>query len=60
MLKEEARKTFFTNYEAAMSRQFAPAKGEPHTDFRRVIDASVAAVLRAMEGERDIEFFVMP
>ncbi|MBI4444691.1 MAG: CRISPR-associated endonuclease Cas1 [Acidobacteria bacterium] len=59
-LKEESRKTFFTTYESTMSRQFAPAKGQPHTDFRRVIESSVATVLRGMEGERDLQFFLMP
>ncbi len=59
-LKEESRKTFFTSYEAAMTRQFAPAKAEPHTDFRRIIEASVTTLLRAMDGEQEPEFFVMP
>lgn len=59
-LKEQSRKTFFQSYEAAMTRQFAPAKGESHTDFRRIIEASVTSVLRAMEGDSDFQFFLMP
>ena len=59
-LKEESRKTFFSSYEATMTRQFIPAKGQPHTDFRRIIESSVTGLLRAMEGDELPEFFLMP
>jgi len=58
-LREESHKSFFQAYERAMTRKFAAAKGEPHTDFRRVIDESVLAILQAMEGE-EFRFFLMP
>lgn len=59
-LRQESHRTFFTAYENAMVRQFTPARGEPHTDFRGVIEASVHAVLKAMEGETGVDFFHMP
>jgi len=58
-LKQESHRAFFQAYENAMTRKFASAKGEPHTDFRKVIQDSVFAVLRAMEGS-DFEFFLVP
>lgn len=59
-LREVGRKPFFLAYEQAMTRRFAPAKGAPHTDFRRVIQAQVDNLLRALEGHDDYSFFVMP
>ena len=59
-LTEEARKPFFVAYEQAMTRRFSLAAGEPHTDFRRVIDAQVCAYLRALEQGRDEPFFLLP
>jgi len=58
-LKEESHRAFFLAYENSMTRKFAAAKGEPHTDFRRVIDESVLCILKAMEGV-DFQFFLMP
>lgn len=59
-LKEESHKAFFQAYESAMTRKFAPVKGEAHTDFRQLIEESVLTILRAMEGREDFDFFVMP
>lgn len=59
-LNEEGRRKFFMTYETAMTRKFAPARDEPHTDFRQVIDRQVCAVLRALEGRDDYSFFKMP
>jgi len=59
-LTEEARKPFFSAYEQAMTRRFALAKGEPHTDFRKVIDDQVCAFLRALEQGKDEPFFLLP
>jgi len=58
-LKDESHRAFFLAYENSMTRKFAAAKGEPHTDFRRVIDESVLCILKAMEGV-DFQFFLMP
>ena len=59
-LKEEARKDFFLAYEQSMNRKFMPRKDEPHTDFRQVIEQQVNAVLRGMQGDKDVTFFLMP
>ncbi len=59
-LKEESHRTFFLSYENSMTRKFSALKGEAHTDFRRIIGDSVTAVLHAMEGDPDIQFFLMP
>lgn len=59
-LNEDGRRKFFQTYENAMTRKFAPAKDEPHTDFRQVIDRQVCSVIRALEGEADYHFFRMP
>lgn len=60
-LSEEARKPFFQGYEAAMNRKFTPAKGESHTDFRKVIDDQVVEVLRTLEDPSyEPDFFLMP
>jgi CRISPR-associated protein Cas1 len=59
-LRQAAHRDFFQGYERAMTRRFAVAKGEAHTDFRRVIADQVSAILRAMNGERDVDFFKMP
>ncbi|MBN2451017.1 MAG: CRISPR-associated endonuclease Cas1 [Lentisphaeria bacterium] len=59
-LSEAGRRTFFPEYERTMQRRFAAAKGQPHTDFRKVIQEQVNALLRAMEHRADMEFFVMP
>jgi len=59
-LKEESHRTFFTSYENAMTRKFSIEKGGAHTDFRKIINDSVVAVLHAMEGRQDFDFFIMP
>ncbi|GAB4246404.1 MAG: CRISPR-associated endonuclease Cas1 [Acidobacteriota bacterium] len=60
-LREEARRPFFQSYEAAMNRKFTPAKGDAHTDFRRVIDDQVVEILRVLEDPGyEPEFFLMP
>lgn len=59
-LKPDSRKAFFMPYENTMTRKFTVKPGEPHTDFRRVIDDSVIAILHAMEGRDDYAFFDMP
>jgi CRISPR-associated protein Cas1 len=61
-LTEAARKPFFVAYEQAMTRRFSPAKGEPHTDLRRVIDDQVCTYLDALErGQTDeVLFFHLP
>jgi CRISPR-associated protein Cas1 len=59
-LKDESHRTFFLSYENSMTRKFSFDKSGVHTDFRRVIDDSVIAVLHAMEGNWDFEFFTMP
>ena len=59
-LKEESHRTFFTSYENSMTRRFSMEKGGAHTDFRKVINDSVIAVLHAMEGQQDFDFFIMP
>lgn len=59
-LRQEAKAPFFQSYEQAMTRRFTAEKGGDHTDFRRVIEDSVLAVLRAMEGRPDHDFFQMP
>jgi len=59
-LKDESHRTFFTSYENAMTRRFSMEKGGAHTDFRKVINDSVIAVLHAMEGRQDYDFFIMP
>lgn len=59
-LKKSCHRDFFFAYEQAMNRKFTPKKGDPHTDFRRVIDDQVCAVIRALEGESDFDFFQMP
>lgn len=59
-LKAEARKTFFTEYEKTMLRRFAPAKGQPHTDFRGAIRRQVNTLLQAMETLDPEPFFEMP
>lgn len=59
-LKPDSRKEFFFAYENTMTRKFTLKPGEPHTDFRRVIDNSVLAVIQAIEGRADYEFFDMP
>jgi CRISPR-associated protein Cas1 len=59
-LKEESHRPFFVSYENSMMRKFSASKGDAHTDFRRIIDDSVLTILRAMEGERNSQFFMMP
>ena len=59
-MKQDGRKEFFREYEMTMTRKFSPKKGDSHVDFRKVIENSVLAVLKAMEGKTDYEFFLMP
>lgn len=59
-LNDAGRRAFFATYEQTMLRRFAPAKGEPHTDFRKVIDSQVCAYLKALEGDEDPDFFILP
>ena len=59
-LKQESRKRYFESYEMAMTRKFTPYKGGNHVDFRDVIKESVINILKAMEGNFDWEFFLMP
>ena len=59
-LTQEARKPFFNAYEMAMTRLFKPYNGDSHVDFRKVIDNMVVNILRAMEGDDNFEFFLMP
>lgn len=55
-----ARKEFFFAYENSMTRKFSLSPGTPHVDFRKVIENATLAVLKAMEGDSDYEFFSMP
>lgn len=59
-LRQESHRDFFQGYERTMMRKFSPVKGAPHTDLRRVIADMVSAVLRAMNGDKDFNFFRMP
>ncbi len=59
-LRQDAHKPFFQGYERAMTRKFTLARGEPHTDFRRIIGHQVDTILRALEGATELEFFRMP
>jgi CRISPR-associated protein Cas1 len=59
-LKPEARKEFFFSYENAMIRKFTLKPGEKHVDFRKIIENSVLAVLKAIQGDSNYEFFIMP
>ncbi len=59
-LAKGARKKFFREYERTMLRRFSKAKGEPHTDFRNVIKEQVNTLLKAMETNKNPEFFIMP
>ena len=44
----------------AMLRRFAPAKGEAHTDFRKVIREQVNTVLKILAYREAPPFFHMP
>lgn len=59
-LNQNGRRSFFATYEQTMLRRFSPAKGEPHTDFRRVIDTQVCEYLRALEQGEEPKFFMLP
>ncbi len=59
-LTVEARKPYFTVYEQTMKRRFAPRSGEPHTDFRKVMENEVCRYLRALEQDKLEPFFLMP
>lgn len=59
-LKKESRKIFFTEYERTMLRRFAPAKGQPHTDYRGVIREQVNTIIRAMDNREPETLFEMP
>jgi len=58
-LKNDSKKDFFFSYEMAMNRKFKLKQGEPHTDFRKIIDNSVISILHALE-KKDFSFFIMP
>ncbi len=58
-LTDSGKKSFFFSYEMAMNRKFILKSGEPHTDFRKIIDDSVLSIIRAIEG-KDFKFFLMP
>lgn len=60
MLKQESHRDFFLAYEKHMTRKFRIRPGEPHVDFRQVIEAQVSAILKALAGEDDFDFFKMP
>ncbi|NLL83375.1 MAG: CRISPR-associated endonuclease Cas1 [Lentisphaerae bacterium] len=59
-LNETGRKVFFLMYEQAMTRRFAIAKGEPHTDLRRVIEEQINIYLRMLEQDTYDDFFLLP
>lgn len=59
-LKQSSHRDFFTGYERAMTRKFKLSKGEPHSDFRRVISDMVSSVLKAMNKDTQYSFFRMP
>jgi len=59
-LSETGRKVFFVMYEQAMTRRFAPSKGAPHTDLRKVIDDQVCAYIRVLESGSEEVFFLLP
>jgi len=59
-LSEQGRRTFFPEYERTMQRRFSPSKNASHTDFRNLIRKQVEETLRAMEKEKEPEFFLMP
>jgi len=59
-LQQDARKKFFTFYEMAMTRKFTPYQGDSHIDFREAIKESVLNILKAMEGNFEWNFFIMP
>lgn len=59
-LTDDGKKLFFTAYEQTMARKFSLKPGGEHTDFRRIIEHQVRAVIRILEGEDDVEFFHMP
>ncbi len=59
-LSETGRKVFFLMYEQAMTRRFALAKGQPHTDLRKVLDDHVCIYLRMLEQNADEDFFLLP
>lgn len=59
-LNAEGRRAFFSLYEQTMLRRFSPAKGEAHTDFRKVIDAQVCEYLKALEQNEQPRFFILP
>lgn len=59
-LSETGRKIFFLMYEQTMTRRFSMAKGEPHTDLRKVIDHQVTIFLRMLEQDCYEDFFILP
>jgi CRISPR-associated protein Cas1 len=59
-LSETGRKVFLLMYEQAMTRRFAPVKGETHTDLRKVIDDQVCAYIRMLESGSEEGFFLLP
>lgn len=59
-LNETGRKVFFLMYEQAMTRRFAIAKGEPHTDLRKVIEMQINLYLRMLEQDTYDDFFLLP
>ncbi|MDD4318613.1 MAG: CRISPR-associated endonuclease Cas1 [Victivallaceae bacterium] len=59
-LNDDGKKPFFNAYEQAMTRKFTLSPGEPHVDFRKIIEHQVFAVIKILEGDEDAEFFIMP
>jgi CRISPR-associated protein Cas1 len=59
-LNDDGKKPFFMAYEQTMTRKFTLKPGEAHVDFRRVIDYQVCSVIRILEGDKNVEFFIMP
>ena len=60
LLKRDSHKDFFFAYEKHITRKFRIRPGEPHVDFRQVIESQVGAILKALAGEDDFDFFKMP
>ncbi len=59
-LNDDGKKPFFTAYEQAMTRKFTLRPGDSHVDFRQIIARQVCSVIKILEGENDVEFFIMP
>lgn len=59
-LKKEYRKTFFEVYEQYMLREFTIRSQKSKVDFRKIIELQVIALINAIEGKNDYNFFLMP